>query len=237
MLETLADGRALPRLSSLPFAQAAVAQVGVELGQVLDGGHRRAPLLLQELHPSLDTRLLLGTPHHAEQGLEIVVTGQGLIASVDLPLPAYEDVRRQRGGIVPPYLMWHATEEPERFDEAVQDRLGPLGWQGDGEGTIGIRPGHQQDRHLPATVGEIDVHMTKVRFETLARIVIERNERLASLTLLAAHVETNALIAAGVAVLVLEPAKQLHGRVPLLARRQVIVEDQFVQDALEGIEN
>ena len=46
MLETLADGLALPRLRPLAFAQAAVAQVGVELGQVLDGRHRRAPFLL-----------------------------------------------------------------------------------------------------------------------------------------------------------------------------------------------
>jgi hypothetical protein len=225
MLETLADGRALPRLGSLPFAQAAVAQVGVELGQVHDGGHRRAPLLLQELHTSLDARLLLGTPHHAEQGLEVVVTGQGLIASVDLPLPTHEDIWHQRGGIIPPNLVRHTAEELERFDEAVQDRLGPLGGQGDGEGTIGIRPGHEQHGHLPASIGEIDVHMPKVRFETLARIVIKRNKCLASLMLLAAHIEANALIAAGVAVFLLEPAKQLHGGMALLARRQAIVDD------------
>jgi hypothetical protein len=219
MLKTLADGLALPCLRPLPFAQAAVAQVNVELGQVLDNRHRRAPFLLQELHASLDAWLLLRPPHHAKQGLEVVMTGQGLIASVDLPLPAHEDIRHQCGGIIPPDLVRHTTEELERLNEAVQDRLGPLVRQGDDEGTIGIRPGHEQHRHLPPSVGEIDVHMTKVCLETLARIVIERNERLASLTLLAAHIKTNALIAAGEAVFLFEAPEQLHGRVPLLARR------------------
>src|ERR1700722_2230370 len=182
MLETLTDGLALSRLSSLTFAQAAVTQVSVELGQVLDGRHWRAPFLLQELHTSLDARLLLGPPHHAEQRFEVVMTGQSLIASADLPLPAHEDIWHQRGGIIPPDLVRYTAEELERLDQAVQDRLGPLGRQGDDEGTIGVGPGHEQDRHLSASVGEIDVHMTKVRFETLARIVIQRNERLASLT-------------------------------------------------------
>jgi hypothetical protein len=237
MLETLADGLALSRLRPLPFAQAAVMQVSVELGQVLDGRHRRAPFLLQELHTPLDAWLLLGPPHHAEQGLEVVMTGQGLVASADLPLPAHEDIWHQRGGIIPPDLVRHAAEELECLDQTVQDRLGPLGGQGDGEGAIRVGPGHEQDRHLPAAVGKIDVHMTKIRFESLARIVIQRNERLASLTFLAAHIEANALIAASEAVFLLEAPEQLHGRVPLFARRQVIVEDQFVQDALEGIED
>jgi hypothetical protein len=89
-LEALADGLRLAGLPPFPIAQAASAELGVQLVQVLDLGHRRRPLLLHELHPTFDPRLLLRPPHQAEQRLEVVVAGQGRITLMELTTPALE---------------------------------------------------------------------------------------------------------------------------------------------------
>jgi hypothetical protein len=75
-------------------------------------------------YASLDVRLLLWLTHPAEEWLEGVVTGQGLVAVVQLPLTAGEQVRCHGLGVVPPHFPWHAPEEREGFDQTVQDRLG-----------------------------------------------------------------------------------------------------------------
>jgi hypothetical protein len=65
------------------------------------------------------------------------------------------------------------------------------------------------------------------------RIVIEGNERFASLQPLAAHIMTHPFIATSVAVLLLEPAPQLHDRVLLLARRLLIAGQDLIDDGLQ----
>jgi hypothetical protein len=65
---------------------------------------------------AFDVWLLLRLANHAEARLESVMTDQGLIAVVDLPLPTDEQMRHHGLGIVPPQLMRHATEERERLD-------------------------------------------------------------------------------------------------------------------------
>jgi hypothetical protein len=231
------DGLGLAGLGAVAVTKAAGAQVGVQLGQVVDLGHGRGPVALQVAHAPLDMRLLLGLADHAEEWLEGVVTGQGLVALVEPTRPAGQQVRRHGARVVPPELARHITEEGEGFDQAVQDRLGALRRQGDGEGAVGVRPGDQQDGHTPAAVGEIDVDMAEVRFETLAGVVIERDERRRLRSALAADVIADALVATGVAVLVAQAAHDLGDRMPLFTGRRLVGAEDRVDDRLEGIDD
>jgi hypothetical protein len=224
-------------LDALAVAQAAGPQVGIELGQVAHLRHRRGPVALQVADAALDVRLLLRLANHAEARLESVVTDQGLIAVVELPLPTDEQVRHDRLGIVPPQLARHAIEERERLDQTMQDGLGAFGRQRDSEGAVGIGPGREQHGHQLAAVGKIDVDVTEVGFEPLARIVVERNERRALGPSLAQQVLPDALVAAGVVVFVAQTPENLGNRVPLLARRLLVGADDGVDDGFEGIDD
>jgi hypothetical protein len=217
--------------------QAASTQMRVQLGQILHHGDRRGPVLLQELHASFDTRLLLRPTHQAKQRLEIVVARQRLITPVDLACSALQQMWRHRRWIVPPHLAWHSAVERQRFHQAVQDRLGPLGRQGDGEGAIGKRPRHHQYGNVLTPVGEVHVDVAEVRFEALARIVVERYERLTLATPAFTHVETHTLVTAGVTVLVAQPAPDFARRVALLARRLLVGSQDGVDRRLEWIED
>jgi hypothetical protein len=233
----LADGLGLAGLGAVAVAQGTSAQMGVQFGQVVNLGHGRGPVLLQELDTALDARLLLGPTHQAEQRLEQVVAGQRLVAVVELPIAADENVRRHGPGIVPPQFVRHATKESEGFNQAVQDRFGAFGGQCQGEGAIGVAPGDEQNRHELAALGEIHIDVAEVRFETLARIMVERDERLAGARTLAPNVESYALRAAAIAVLIAEAAKDPGGRVPLLARCVGIGAKDVADDGLERIED
>jgi hypothetical protein len=227
----------LPRLDALAVAQAAGPQMRVQLGQVARPRHRGGPVALQVTHAPLDVRLLLRPTHQAEERLEGVVTDQGLVAVVETALAAGKQLRRDGLGVVPPYLTGHTVEEGKGFDQAVQDGLGALGRQGDREGTVGVGPGHQQHRDEAAAVGEIDVDVAEVGLQALARIVVERDERLALSPALGEEVEPDALIAAGVAVLVAQAAEDLGGGVLLLARGLLVGPKDGVDDRLEGIDD
>jgi hypothetical protein len=81
------------------------------------------------------------------------------------------------------------------------------------------------------------VNVTEVGFEALARIVVERNEGLAVLALLAADVAADAVVAPWVVVLGLQAAKNLGGGVPLFTRGLFVGFQNGVDDRLEGIDN
>ena len=151
----------------------------VEGGEVRDLRYRCGPVALQVADAALDVRLLLRPAHQAEPRRERIVTGQRLVAVVEPALPADEHLRRHRARVVPPEFVRHTAEEGEGFDQAVQDRLGALARQSQGEGAIGVAPGHQQHGDLPATVGKVDVDVAEVGFEPLAGVVVERDKRLA----------------------------------------------------------
>jgi hypothetical protein len=138
----------------------------------VDLGHGGGPIALQEADPALDARLLLRPPHQTEAGLEQVVTGQRLVAVVELPLAAHEQMRRDGLGVVPPEFVWHAAEEGEGFDQAVEDRFGAFAGQGQGKGAVGVRPGDHQHGNELAALREIDIDVTEVRFEALAGVVV-----------------------------------------------------------------
>ena len=215
--EADADGLGLFAAGAFALGQAALVQVGVQRRQIADLGDRRGPAALQIVDAVLDARLLVAAPRHAEQGLEGVVAGQGRVAWLETPLAPGQDGAGHRGRVVPPDFARDAAKEGESLDETVQDGLGAFAGQRQGEGAIGVGPGDQQHRHLPPAVGEIDVDVAEVGLDPLSSIVAEGNERLALLQAPALDVAAHLVVAAGVAVLGLQAAKDLHGRVALLA--------------------
>jgi len=211
--------------------------VRAQLGQVPHLGHGGRPVALQVAHAPLDVRLLLGPAHQAEERLEGVVTDQGLVAVVQPPLAAGEQLRRDGLGVVPPQLARHASKEGEGFGEPVEDRLGALGRQGDRKGAVGVGPGHQQHGDEPAAVGEIDVNVAEVGLQALARIMVERDEGLALGPPLGEQVEADALVAAGIAVLVAQTAEEFGGGMPLLAGGVFVGPEDLINDGLERVQD
>lgn len=78
--------------------------------------------------------------------------------------------------------------------------------------------------------------MAEVGFETLAGVVVERDEGLGRARLLRADIQPDAFGAAGVAVLVAEAAEELGGGVPLLRGRLRVGTEDVVDERLERIE-
>lgn len=140
-------------------------------------------------------------------------------------------------GIVPPDFARHALKEVEGLDQAMQDRFGSLGRQGQGERAIGVAPSQHQDRHLSSAVTEVNVDMTEVGLETLPGVMVEWNKCLAVLPLLGTHVAPDTIVTAAITVLLLQPPPQLLRGVPLLGRRLLIAGQNGVNNGLEWIQN
>src|SRR5439155_25167758 len=160
--------------------------------------------------------------HHTEQRFKIIMAGQRVIALVESTLPPFKDGGRYRGRVVPPHFPRHTTKEMESLDQAVQDRLGAFGRQSQGKRTIGKSPGGHQDGYLSAAIGKIDIDVSKVGFQALARIVVQRNERLAPASLPRLQIATNALVAPRIAMLLTQTPKELGDGVALLGWRLFI---------------
>jgi hypothetical protein len=133
--------------------------------------------------------------------------------------------------------MRHTSKEGKGFDQPVQNGLGALGWQGQGEGAVGVGPGNEQDRDELAALGEIDVDVAEVGFEALAGIVVQRDEGLGRARLLAADIEANPFGTAAIAVLVAEATEDLGSGVALFGRRVFIGMEDVVDEELERIDN
>ena len=136
--ETLANRLGALTGSACPILGAALAQIDIEFGQVLGVRHRRGPASLQCLDAILHVRLFVAVSRHAKEWFEDVVAGQGLIARMQLPLPAAEDRRRHGPGVVPPHFARHTIEELETLHHAFQNGFGAFGWQGHGERIVRV---------------------------------------------------------------------------------------------------
>jgi hypothetical protein len=234
--ETLADRLGvLPRSTGAVLA-AASSQIGVELSQVLGLRHRRGPTSLQGLDAILHVRLLVAACRHAKQRLEDVVTGQGLIACMQLPLPAAEDRRRHGLRIVPPHFPRHTAEELETLHHAFQDRFGTFARQGHRKGKIRVRPDQHEHRNLLPALGKVDVDVTEIRFEPLARITRERNKSLDVPTSHLAHVAAHGIVPASVTVFVAQPLEEAATGMPLFGRRLLIVGKNLLDDVVIAAE-
>src|SRR5262249_52030554 len=141
------------------------------------------------------------------------------------------------GGVIPPDLVGHAAKEGEGGHHTGEDGLGALGRQGQGKAVVGVGPGGDQYRHQAAAVGEIDVDVAEVALQALAGVVGQRDEGLAVVAAVLADVAADLVVAAGVAVVVAQPAKELHGGVPLLGRGALVVGQDGVDDGVKGAED
>jgi hypothetical protein len=235
-LKALADRLGVLAGSACAILGAAVAQIDIEFGQVLGVRHRRGPTSLQGFDAILHVRLLVAVGRHAKERLEDVVTGQDLIARMQLPLPAAEDRRRHGPGIVPPHFARHAAEELETLHHAFQDRFGTFARQGHGEGIIRVRPDQHEHRDLLSALGKVNVDVAEICFEPLARIARERDKSLDVLASHFADVAAHGIVAAKVAVLVAQSLKNTAEGVPLLGRRMFIVRKNLLYALIEAAE-
>lgn len=223
VLEPFADRTLRVARRTRPIIPAAPQQVRVEFGQIVHAGDRSPPATLQRLDAILNDRLFVAAGRHAEQRLERVVARQGRVARVQSAITTAEQLSRHRRRVVPPDFSRNAGEELERLHHAFENRFGPLGRQSDRERRVGIRPHQNQHRHLPPPVGKVNVNLAEVRFQPLAGSVIEWDERLPFFAAVLLDEPANRVVTAGVVVLVPQPFKQPHGRVPLLGRLRFIV--------------
>ena len=130
------------------------------------------------------------------------MAGQRLPATVQLPLAAGEDRRRDRLGIIPPEFLRGAAEEFQRRDCPVQDRFGLFARQCDHERGVRVGPGHHQDRRLAPSFREVDPDMAEVALGPLPRFVREWQERLAAPAATGGHVPPHLVVPAEVTFLV-----------------------------------
>lgn len=237
VLEADADG--VPLVTAGPFASdsAAVEQVPVQCVEVGDLRHGRGPLSLQVVDAVLHSRLLGGGRGHAELGSEGIVRRQSGISRMQGAFASLEDVQSNGRGIVPPQLGGDAVEEAERLDKSVQDGFGPFGGQGDGEGSVGVTPSHQEHGDLASAIGEVDVNVSEVGFGPYAGSMIERNEGgpLVSASLL--DMTSDLIVATAIAMLGDEPAIDLHGGVSLFARGVLVGIEDVIDETAEGPED
>jgi hypothetical protein len=235
-LEAVGDGIRLAGGGAVLIVEATSPEMLVQLGEIANTRHRRRPSSFQVLDSVLDVRLLVAAGRHAEQGLEVVVAGQGLVALVEPPLAPFEHLHGHGGRVVPPEFLGDAAEGREGLDQAVEDGFGALGGQGDGEGAIRERPGDDQDRDKATAVGKIDVDMAEVGLGATSRVVVQGDERLAFAASQGADVASDLVVAALIPVLGNEPTMDPGRGVSLFARGLFIGREDLVDHGLEGIE-
>ena len=206
----------------LARCQATAAKMHIQLNEFLHQWHRRRPLSFEIVDPVLGARLLRRRRRHAELRREQVMRREGRVARVQGAFATAVDVNRHGGRVVPPQLIRDTIEEPERFDQPVQDCLGSFRWQRDRERRVRVRPGDDQDRHQAPAIGEVSVDVSEVSLGADARPMIEWYERLALIASALLQVAAHLVVATGVAVLGDQASMDLHRRMALLTRRREI---------------
>jgi hypothetical protein len=220
----------------LAFGLAAIAKDFVQFTEVGRPGHRRGESLLHGLDRPFGVGLLIAATGHAEARLEDVVTGQRRVAGMTSALAAQEDQRRDGPRVIPPNFLGDGAEELEGGDHPLEDRFGALERRRQHEGGVGVGPGRHQERHESASVGEVDVDVPEVGLEAPARPVPQRKERLLISTLFPEEMALDLGIAALVAAFVAEATIDLGGGVALLRRGSAVVDEDLVDEGLEGAE-
>lgn len=230
--QTLADGCVPAGDRALLIFDAAGAQAGVQLVQILDAGNGRCPAPLNQLHAILDMRFFVGAGWQAEQGLEVVMTRQRQPPLVQLPLAALKDRRRHGPRIVPPKLLGDGAEELHRTNGPVQNGLRLFARQGDRE--RGARPGPRDDqkRNLPSSLRKVAPDVAEVRLGPLARIARQRKKRLPPLAATTGYVAADLVVAAPIRQFALEASTDLRRRVTLLPRGAFVLAKYLVDPLL-----
>jgi hypothetical protein len=159
------------------------------------------------------------------------------VAGMQCPLAATMDEPGDGFGVVPPQLARDASEKGESFDQSVENGLGPLRGNRDGEGAVGITPGGDQHGHLSAAIGEVNVDVTEVGFDAIAGRVFERDEGLAVFETASLDVASNLVVAAYVFVFTNESSVDPGGGMPLLGWCGLILRKDIVNDLPNRSEN
>jgi hypothetical protein len=115
-------------------------------------------------------RRFIGTRWHAEQQLEVVMTGQSQVARLDSTLTAREDLYDHGRGVITSDFARHTTEEGKSLDHLFQDGFGPVHRQHDRKRSIRMSPGHDQNRDRSATFRKVHLNLPEVAFDTVPRI-------------------------------------------------------------------
>ena len=185
------------------------------------------------LDGALGVGLLVAAGRHAEERVEEVVAGQRGVARMELTVAPLEDQRSHSFGIVPPHFPGDGAEELEGRDHPFEDRLGALERQRQDEGGVGVGPGGDEEGDQASAVGEVDMDVTEIGFETPAGEVSQRDEGLLMSAPVPPQVALHLAVTAGIAVLVAEATEHLHGGVPLLGRGVLVVGQDLVDDRPE----
>jgi hypothetical protein len=80
-------------------------------------------------------------------------------------------------GVVPANFLGHAAEELEGCDHAFEDGLGAFEGERPHKGSVRVGPGRHEEGNLPPTIREVDVDVSEIGLEALAREVPQRDER------------------------------------------------------------
>jgi hypothetical protein len=182
-----------------------------------------------EADQRLDVALLVGPAHRTGEGLEEVVAGEAEEGVGEPPLPAAGDLRHGDLEVVVADPPRGAAEEGEGAGMPLEERLGALPREGLAVDRVGVRRGHDEDGHLGGPAVEGDLGLAEVD-PRLAGRVGQRDEDLGVAAPPGADGVLDDGQAAGVAVLVAEPAVDPHGGVPLLPRGLCVVLEDLVDD-------
>lgn len=221
--KAFADRLRLTLAFAIPVFHAAIAQIGIEVFQVLDLGHRRGPLPLQSFDAVFHDRLFIASGRHAEERLKHVMTRQRLIPRIDLPRTPTQERLGHRFGIIPPDFLRHRSEKVKRLRHAFQDRFGPLRRQCNRERGVGIRPDQNQHVDLQPALRKVHRNLAEVRFDPLTRRMIQGDEGLGLVFPMAIHKPPHGVIAAGITFFIPESLENPHPRMPLLRRLRFVV--------------
>ena len=117
-----------------------------------------------------------------KSGSKTVMAGQRGVPRVGLALAPLKDQRSHGSGIVPPHFPGNSPEELERRDHPFEDCLGALEGDRQDEGGVGVGPGGDQEGDEAAAVGEVDVDVPEIGFESFyrepAREDVSRSSRM-----------------------------------------------------------
>jgi hypothetical protein len=202
--------------------------VGGERGAGEGGGKS----LLNGLDGAFGVRFLVTAGRQAEERREDVVAGQRRVSRLESAFSPEEDQRGDSPRVVPPNFLGHRPEKLEGRDHPFENRLGAFKGESQDERSVGVRPGRDQKRHEPAALGEIDVDVPEIGFETLPRWMGQRDERFLMPTSVLPQIALDLRVPTTVGVFVAKPPEELGGRMPLLGWCRLVIDQDLIDDRL-----
>ena len=213
----------LTRTDPFLFFQTTFSKNRIEFLEIFDLRHRSRPFSLKCFDPVLHNRLLVSPGRQAEQRLENIVARQSGITPVDPAGSTAQNGVGDRFGIVPPDFFGNAVKKIKRLRHAFENRFGSLRGKRNRKRGIRVRPDQYQHIHFATTVGEIDLDFSKVCFDPLTGLMIERDECFALLLAMFDQKPPNRGITSLVTMLGGKSLEDSHDCVTLFRRSRFVV--------------